>query len=103
MENKSYNLIDQLIEAKKIDENFVHMMDGLSLEEIIGIKLETTAKLVKGKMYGLKIYFTLPVIVREACLRYTCRKFKIKNNAAGFLGITVARYNKLLKRRGIQD
>jgi hypothetical protein len=103
MENKSYNLTDQLIKSKKIDENFVHMIDGLSFEEIIGLKLETTAKLVKGKLYGLKIYYTLPIIVREACLRYTCRKFNTKSHAANFLGITLRKYNLLIKRTGILE
>lgn len=103
MENKSYNLTEQLIESKKIDENFVRMIDGLSLEEIIGVKLETAAKYVKGKLHGLKVYHTMPVIVREALLRYTVKKFKLKSHAANFLGITLKRYNTLIRRRGISD
>jgi hypothetical protein len=101
MENKSYNLTEELINSKRIDENFVHMLDGLSLEEILGLKLETTAKLVKGKLYGLKLYYTLPVILREALIKYTCKKFATKSHAANFLGITLKRYNLLLKTRGI--
>ena len=101
MENKSYNLSEQLLQSKRIDENFIHVLDGLSFEEIIGLKLETTAKLVKGKMYGFKIYHTLPVIVKEALIRYTSRKFTFKSHAANFLGITRKRYNSLLLRRGI--
>jgi len=101
MENKSYNLSQQLIDSKRIDENFIYMLDGLSLEEILGLKLETSAKLVKGKMYGLKIYHTLPVILRESLIKYTSKKFKLKSHAASFLGITLKKYNSLLKRRGI--
>lgn len=103
MENKSYNLTEELIHSKRIDENFIKMIDGLSLEEILGIKFETAAKLVKGKMHGLKLYHTMPVIVREALLRYTVKKFKLKNHAASFLGITLKRYNTLVRRRGIFD
>lgn len=101
MENKSYNLTEELIKSKRVDENFIHMLDGLSLEEILGLKLETTARLVKGKMYGLKIYFTLPVILREALIKYTSKKFSTKSHAANFLGITLKRYNRLLKTRGV--
>jgi hypothetical protein len=101
MENKSYNLTEELIKSKRVDENFIHMLDGLSLEEILGLKLETTAKLVKGKMYGLKVYYTLPVILKEALIKYTCKKFSTKSHAANFLGVTLKRYNLLLKRRGI--
>lgn len=103
MENKSYNLTEQLIESKKIDENFVRMIDGLSLEEILGVKFEAAARLVKGKLHGLKLYHTMPVIVREALLRYTVKKFKLKSHAANFLGITLRKYNILIMRRGIVD
>ena len=101
MENKSYNLTEQLIESRKIDENFVRMIDGLSLEEILGIKMEAAAKMVKGKLHGLKLYYTMPVIVREALLRYTVKKFKLKSHAANFLGLTLRKYNTLIGRRGI--
>ena len=103
MENKSYNLTEQLIESRKIDENFVRMIDGLSLEEILGIKMEAAAKMVKGKLHGLKLYYTMPVIVREALLRYTVKKFRLKSHAANFLGLTLRRYNVLISRRGIVD
>ena len=103
MENKSYNLTEELINSKRIDENFVHMLDGLSLEEIIGLKLETTAKLVKGKLYGLKLYYTLPAILREALIKYTCKKFSTKSHAANFLGITLKRYNRLIMIRGVVE
>lgn len=103
MENKSYNLTDKLIESQKIDENFIHMIDGLSLEEILGVKFEASAKLVKGKLHGLKLYHTMPVIVREALLRYTVKKFKLKSHAANFLGISLKKYNTLIARRGIID
>ncbi len=103
MENKSYNLADELIQSKRIDEGFIRMLDGLSLEEILGLKLETTAKLVKGKMYGLKIYHTLPVIVRESLVKYTCKKFKLKSHAASFLGVTLKKYNSLIARRGVLE
>jgi hypothetical protein len=103
MEKRSYNLTEELIESKRIDENFINMLDGLSLEEILGLKLETAAKLVKGKMYGLKIYHTLPVIIRESLIKYTCKNFSTKSHAANFLGITLKRYNSLIRRRGIVD
>lgn len=101
MENKSYNLSQQLLDAERIDENFIHMLDGLSLEEILGLKLETTARFVKGKLYGFKIYYTLPVILRESLIRYTCRKFTTKSHAANFLGVSLKKYNSLISRRGI--
>mgnify|MGYP003344411097 CR=1 FL=1 len=33
MENKSYNLSEQLLQSKRIDENFIHILDGLSFED----------------------------------------------------------------------
>lgn len=102
MENKSYNLTQELLDSQRIDQNFVTMLDGLSLEELIGLKIEATAKLVKGKLYGLKIYTTLPVIVKESLIKYTYKKFSTKSHAANFLGITQKKYNSLIRRRGIE-
>ena len=42
------------------------MLSALSLEEIIGLKLELAARAIDNRLYGLALWTGMPYIVHEA-------------------------------------
>ena len=46
------------------------MLSNLTLEEIICLKLELSAKLNKGKFYGLNLYQAITPLTKEAVVKF---------------------------------
>jgi len=92
---KYYSISKKLKRERKTTEDFEVMLNGLSLEEIIALKLELSTKIIKGKLYGINIYKTLPLIAKDAALKYAISACKTKKSAAAFLGITYRRLKQL--------
>lgn len=103
MENKYYSLTEELKESKRIDDQFIHIIDGLSLEDLMLLKIESASKYVRGKLYGMKFYFNLVPIMRAALLRYCNKKFNKTAHAANFLGLTQKKYEILLTEEGLRE
>ena len=58
--NRYYSLSNKLRKEGKSSEEFEILFNNLSLEEVIGLKLELASKFgLKGKMYGLPIWYSL--------------------------------------------
>ena len=95
---KYYSLDNKLRKENKINEDFMLILDRLTLEEIIGLKLESACKVVDGKLYGMPLWKSLKSIVNDAILMYAHSASKTKSDAARFLGINLSQYNYLLKR-----
>ena len=100
--NEYYSISNKLKSENKTNDEFEVMLSGLTLEEIIGLRLELAAKAVDHKLYGLKIWQTIPNIVKEAILTYTVADARTKGEAAAFLGINKADLRKLIKKFDIK-
>jgi len=85
----------KLRNENRINNNFENILSQLSLEEIIALKLELSTPIVRGKMYGSNIYYTLPVACRDALIRWALTMAPGKKSAADFLGIDYANMKKL--------
>ena len=68
--NKYYSLQKKLRRDNKVTDEFEVMLNNLTLEEAIGLKLELAAKTVSGKLYGIPIWYSLPAIIKDAVLTY---------------------------------
>ena len=79
------------------------MLSSLTLEEIIGLRLELAAKVVNYKLYGLNIWQTVPDIVRDGILKYAASAARTKGEMASFLGIDKASLKKLLKKYDVSN
>lgn len=99
--NRYYSLAKKLRRDNKTTEEFEVMFNGLSLEEVIGLKLELASKSASGKLFGFPIWYTMPTITKDAVLKYALSAARTKGEAANFLGINMADLNKLLKRYDI--
>ena len=98
-----YSIANKLKNEKKITEAFEVMFHSLTLEELIALKLELSARSLKGKLYGFKIWQSIPDITKEAILMYANSAAKSRGEAAAFLGISRNSFRKYLKKYGIED
>ena len=82
---------------------FEAMLNGLSLEEVIGVKLELAAKAAGGALYGIPIWKSLPMIIKESVLISAVSLCKTRAEAANFLGLAPSNLGALLKQYNIDD
>ena len=100
--NKYFSLSNKLKKESRSHDEFEVMLNNLSLEEIIGLKLELAAKSAGGMLYGLPILTSLPYITRDAILKYSLSATRSKKEAARFLGISLDHFKKLLKKHATE-
>jgi hypothetical protein len=79
------------------------MLNNLSLEEAIGLKLELASRVAGSKLYGFNIWQTLPEIIKDAVLKYAMSATRTKAESMRFLGLNVSMYKKLLKKYEIDS
>ena len=96
--NVLYSISNKLQKDKRTNDEFEIMINSLSLEEVIALKLELSTRSLRGKFYGFPIWKSLPEITRDAVLKYALSATRSKKEAARFLGITVSELNKNLKQ-----
>tara|TARA_R100001129_G_scaffold49574_1_gene34272 strand:+ start:77 stop:406 length:330 start_codon:yes stop_codon:yes gene_type:complete len=102
--NDEYNSIsEKLRDEKRSNDEFEVMLASLTMEEVIGLRLELAAAAVDGKLYGFKLWQSIPNIAKEAVLLYTVSAAKSRNEAASFLGIKKEQFRTLIKKFGIKD
>ena len=102
-EMDSLSLLKHLRECGKITPEFEVMLSGLTLEELIALKLETASKLVKGKLYGIPIWKSIDVIIKDAILKFAISVCHSKVDASRFLGISKVDFEKTYKRYNLNS
>jgi len=98
-----YSIANKLKTEGKISEEFEIMLSQITLEEMIGLRLELAAKSVNHKLYGLSLWKSLPNIVQDAVLKYVYSAARTKGEMASFLGIDVSTLKKLLKKYKVDN
>jgi len=96
-----YSTINKLKKDKKIDDKFEVMLSSLTLEEIISIKLELSARYLNNRMYNFQIWKSIESICREAVVRFALSACRSKLDAATFLGLNLTELNLNLKKMDI--
>jgi hypothetical protein len=97
-EQHYYSISNKLKKEAKINEDFEVMLNTLTLEDVIGLKLELSAKTVNYDLYGINIWHAIPDIVKSAVLNFAYSAGRTKSEMAFFLGLDLARFKKLLKK-----
>ena len=102
-DNEYYSISNKLRLEKKSNEEFEIMLSNLTLEEMIALRLEVAARVVDNKLYGFKLWQSIPNIAKEAVLMYTYSAARTKGEAASFLGLRKTQLRKLLKEFDIKS
>ena len=98
-----YSISNKLKSENKVDDKFEIMLSRLTLEEIIGLRLELAAKAVNYKLYGLNIWHSVQDVARDGVLKYAYSAARTKGEIAAFLGIDKNTLKKLLNKYDITN
>ena len=98
-----YSIANKLKSEGRINERFEIMLSSLTLEEIIGLRLELAAGTVNHKLYGVNLWHSIQDIVRDGILKYVYSAGRTKGEMASFLGIDKKSLNRLLKKYKITN
>mgnify|MGYP003660679915 FL=1 len=96
--NRYYSMARKLRREGKSTVEFEVMLNNLSFEDLIALKLELASKVAGSKLYGFKLWHSIPDLVRDAMLKYALSATRTKNEAQRFLGIDSLNYKKMLKK-----
>ena len=101
--NANYSISKKLRKENKTTIEFEIMLNNLSLEEAIGLKLELASDVAGAKLYGFKLWQSLPEIIKDAVLKYAMSATRTKAESMRFLGLNVSMYRKLLNKYKIDS
>jgi len=101
--NQYYSLSKKLRKESKSNDKFETMLNNLSLEEVIALKLELAAKSAGGYLYGMPIWRSLKYVVENSVLIFALSSTRTKNEAARFLGLKKREYNNINKIYNVES
>ena len=99
--NKS--VINKLTHENKINNKLLVLINNLTLEDLIAIKLELSCAHVNNRLYGLDIWNKACYIIREALLKFAISTTHSKKDAARFLGLTYAEFKQQYNQFDIEN
>ena len=79
------------------------MLSTLTLEEIIGLKLECTSRLTNGKLYGFNLWSNIVDITKEALYNAVISITSTNKEASRVLGITTQTFKSLKRKYNIKE
>jgi hypothetical protein len=93
-----YSLSKKLKRDGKVSEQFEIMLNSLTMEEILGLKLELAIKAAGAPLFGIPIYKSLKDVAKAALLMYAASATRSDREAAALLGIDRMEYIHSIKK-----
>tara|TARA_R100000008_G_C3426159_1_gene87326 strand:+ start:134 stop:493 length:360 start_codon:yes stop_codon:yes gene_type:complete len=93
----------KLRNQQKSNEAFEIMLSALTLEEIIGLKLECSSRLAGGKLYGFNLWSNIVDITKEALYNAVISISSTNKQACRVLGINEQTFKGLKKKYKIRE
>ena len=94
---------NKLRSQEKSNEAFEIMLSALTLEEIIGLKIECSSRLTGGKMYGFNLWSNVVDIIKEALYNAVISVAKTNKEATKILGINEQTFKTLKRKYKIRE
>ena len=101
--NYYQSISKKLLKEKKINPQFEFMLAGLKLEELIALKLELSAKNVKGKLFGFPIWNTSSLMIKDSLIKFALSATNSHKEAANILGITPLDLKRFIKKYQVNE
>ena len=98
--NKS--IIKKLTHEGDVSDPLLVLINNLTLEDLIAIKLELSCCHVNNRLYGLDIWKKSGYIIKEALLKFAISTTQSKKDAARFLGLNYLQFKQQLKQYDIE-
>ena len=86
-----------------LQDDLLVNINKLSLEDLIAIKLELTAKHLNNRLYGLDIWRRTGYIIKDSLLKFAISTTNSKKDAARFLGLTYQEFKRVLRKYEVED
>ena len=99
--NKS--IVNKLTHEGVVSQDLLVLINNLTLEDLIAIKLELSCALVRNKLYGIDFWSNSCYIIREALLKFAISASRSKKDAARFLGLDLREFNTQYKKYNIES
>ena len=96
--NNEYSLRNKLKRDKKITDEFEVMLSTLTLEEIIGLRLELASSYINNKLYNFNIYKSIRYMTKEAVIMFALSSTRTMKDAASLLGLKESDFRRELKK-----
>jgi len=96
------NILMNLRKNKKVSKDLEALVAGLTLEELIQLKLIISSHSMGGTPYGLKIWKAIPNIARHAVLNFAFGHFQTEKASASFLGLNLKDFRALKDKYGFK-
>ena len=93
-----YSLSKKLRNQNRSSEEFEFMLNKLTLEELIALKLEICSKSINGKLSGMKLWKSIPYIAKKALILYSMSITNTRYEAASAIGLSFSTYLKALEK-----
>jgi hypothetical protein len=100
---KDLSLSRKLRKEGKSNEAFEIMLSTLTLEEIIGLKLECASRLTNGKLYGFNLWSNIVDITKEALYNAVISITNTNKEGTRVLGITPQTFKSLKSKYNIKE
>ena len=101
--SRNKSLSNTLRNEGKSSEAFEIMLSALTLEEVIGLKLECSMKLTNGKLYGFNLWSKIVDISKEALYNAVISVSTTNKEATRILGINEQTFKALKKKYKIRE
>ncbi len=82
-----YSIRNKLTKEKKINSDFEVLLNNLTLEEIIALKLELSSLYINNKLYNFPLYKSIKYIIKESLLIFALSATRTTRDASNLLGI----------------
>lgn len=93
----------KLEEEGLLNDQLILLISGISLEDLIALKLEIACNEVSERLHGFDIWRNLKPIVQESVLKFAVSTRRTKKDAARFLGLNYLDFKKLLSKYNIEE
>ena len=100
---KHKSIINKLLYNNIINESNLTFIDSMTLEDLIAVKLELSARHINNKLYAFNLLSNTNKLVKEAIIKFAISATQSKMDAARFLGIDYEGLRKLVNEYDLQD
>jgi hypothetical protein len=100
---KNKSVINKLLYNNIINESNLTFIDSMTLEDLVAVKLELSARYINNKLYAFNLLSNTNRLVKEAIIKFAISATQSKMDAARFLGIDYEGLRKLVNEYDLQD
>jgi len=101
--NKYYSVSRKFLRENKTNKEFEIILNSLTLEDIIALKLELAMKSSGVPIYGIPLWKSVRNICKDGMMKLALSATRSKREAANFLGLPLVDFKSTLKRMDIES